>query len=236
MDNFDPPNHSYSNGTKIKQLKDFDMVILYGPFQYKGHILGPILRAQKPDQILLAMSVNGINITDPAPLFLSSSYRAVLLAPLVPNQTTILVNTVADLLTSNKYVRINNDIVQITSVPNETTLVAIGSGNGAVNVAHAAGDTVMGVYRVLGQGFRPFFSQYCPVVAGQKVWDYIAEENFVDEMDWTMNLFDGIFHDYFNVELYVAGSNYDFDFNGIDDRTEHTEDWMLGQWQYGSRT
>jgi hypothetical protein len=235
MDYFQSPASKTSQGTKIKQLAGFDMVIMYGGVDAEGDVLLPILRAQNPGQIILAMGVNGMDINGPAQFMLCSSYRAVLTKSIVPGQSTVRVNTMTgyDKAVTYQYIKIGTDIIKVNSIPNDSTFNVSTSGIEAINVAHAAGDTVTHIYRALGSGYRPYFSEYCPVVDGDQVWDYMAKKNFVREIDWTLNQFDGFFHDYFMLKFNVASSNYDFDYNGLDDRTEHGTDWMSAQWKYG---
>ena len=233
MQFFDTPAHSYSNGTKILTLKGYDMVIIFGSVDSQGDRLATMLRGWWPNQIILGMASNGTNIWSPGPFFLASSFRAELLDDVVPGQNFVKLNTVVGLPTSNIFIKINEDVVEVNYVANDSVLVVRTDSEYAINDAHSAGDTVYRVYRVLGQGFRPYFSEYCPVYEGRQVWDFLADKNFVQEMPWDRRLWDGIFHDYFRVNLNVMDSDFDFDLNGVDDRIEHGQTWMENQWRYG---
>ncbi len=233
MDYFDRPVHSWSNGTKIDMLAGFDMVIIPGTFDTKVDVLVPILRNQDPDQILLGMGVNGVNIFSPSEYFLVSSYRATLLEDLAPGDELIKLTTTEGLPDDLIHIRINEDVIGIRYRHSDTLLVATPSGEYAVNANHAKGDTVFRVYRVLGQGFRPNFGEYCPFVDGDQVWDFLAKKNVIKEMQWNYRLLDGIFHDYFRVLFPSSRSDFDFDINGIDDRVEHGTDWIEAQWKHG---
>jgi len=229
-----------SHGTRELMLKDYDMVIIYGMTDFGGDALAQILRNMNPNQIILASGINSVNDRDPIDYFLYRSYRGTLLEPVEPNQSLIRINDLTDIHAGQAdprllYIRIDDDLIKVTRIEDDTTvLVETGTNPRLIADAHHdAGATVYSVIRVSGPGIYPNFSEYTTAVDGKYVWEYIAEENYLREVDWTSGLFDGMFHDWFTYFLYIGNYQHDFDMNGINDKLEHSDEWIGRQWHYG---
>ena len=220
-------NNTYSMGSRLHRLAQYDMVCIYGSEDDGGPVLAQRLRELNPDQILIAMGLNGFWFSDPYPYYLYRSYRGVLTEPLEANQRLVKVDSTqrmdSGLYGPNLlYAVINDDIIKVEYIASDTTWVARTGTDDfyAISRSHAVGDTVYSPMRLSGPGIFPNFSQWSPQVDGQYAWEYLAEKNITRKVDWSLGLFDGFFHDAFYHTLYLDKHTMDLNMNGVDDYTE----------------
>ncbi|MBN1481251.1 hypothetical protein EH223_02595 [candidate division KSB1 bacterium] len=218
---------TYSIGTRLLKLARYDMAYIYGSVDDNGTIKAKKLRQLNPDQILIAMGLNGIFFSDPPEYYLYRSYRGNLLEDVLPGQRAIRVdNTDGINLDFGDdyrlcYAVINNDIINIYDVIGDTLFAPSGGDDfWKVNQKHVRGDSVLSPLRMSGPGIFPNFSQWCPPVNGKYLWDYLAEKNLLEKIDWTEQLWDGLFHDAFYANVYLKSQTMDMNLNGIDDYVE----------------
>lgn len=239
--NMSSPTSSKSNGVRERLLADYDLAIIYGMTDMGADLLAPELRRLNPNQILLASGINSVNDRDPVDHFLYRSYRGHLMHDIEPNQATIIVDNATDIYAGQTsaslcYIRIGDDLIKVNSVnftTNEITVMTDNVDRLVVSAHHDSGATVFSPIRVSGPGIYPNYSEYGIAVDGKYAWDYIAEKNFLREVNWSAGWFDGMFHDWFAYILYIANYKHDFDMNGITDTEEHSSDWISQQWRYG---
>ena len=218
------PNSSI--GSRMEILSKYDMAYIYGDVDNNGTIKAQKLRELNPNQILMAMGLNGLYFSDPPPYYLYRTYRGYLTQDIVPGQRYIPVSTTEGInqgLTDFRfcYVVINNDVIDVQAT-NGDSIVAIEDPNNAyaVNSQHFIGDSVMSVIRLSGPGVYPNLSEWSPAVDGKYVWDYLAEKNLIAKIEWNSELFDGLFHDAFYSESDLRNYYPDMNLNGVSDPDE----------------
>lgn len=230
---------TYSIGTRLHKLAQYDMAYIYGSVDDNGTIKAQRMRQLAPDKILIAMGLNGIYFSDPTEFYLYRSYRGHLVNNIVPGQRLIPVDTVENInqgLGEDQYrfcyAVIDKDVIDVQYVVDDT-IVALTDPEDfyAVNVPHFAGDSLISPLRLSGPGIFPNFSQWCPEVDGKYVWDYLAEKNLQSKIEWDYGLFDGLFHDAFYARVWLQDHTMDMNLNGVDDYEEYGMNWINAHWQ-----
>ena len=167
---------TYSIGSRLEILSRYDMAYIYGSDEDHGMIKAIKLRQLRPDQILIAMGLNGVYFSDPPEYYLYRPYRGYLTENVSPGQRTFVVDNVDGIIQGLDgdyrfcYVVINNDVINIEYAIDDT-LVAPNEGDDfwKVNQYHNIGDSVMSVIRLPGPGVFPNFSEWCLNVDGKYV-------------------------------------------------------------------
>jgi len=218
---------TYSMGTRLKTLSRYDMAYIYGSTDDHGTTKAQALRAINPNQILIAMGLNGVFFSDPPEYYLYRSYRGHLLSDISPGQKQIPVDNIEGVdkgLSDLRFcfVVINNDVIDITGKQDSLLLTYRDDPNDfyAVSDYHSAGDSVLSVLRLSGPGIFPNFSQWARPVNDKYIWDYLAEKNLLDKIEWDLSLYDGLFHDAFYGDVYLQWHSMDMNLNGVDDYEE----------------
>ncbi len=218
---------TYSMGTRMQKLARYDMAYIYGSVDDNGIIKARKLRELNPNQILIAMGLNGVYFSDPPEYYLYRSYRGHLLEDVEPGQKTLALDTVDGInygLGDDYrfcYVAINGDVIDVQYVRHDTVVTKDDPNDFfGVNQHHSKGDSVMSILRLAGPGIFPNFSEWSPPVDGKYIWDYLAEKNLIKKIDWTQGLWDGLFHDAFYANVYLNDKTMDMNLNGVNDYDE----------------
>ena len=217
---------TYSIGTRLEKLSKYDMAYVYGSVDDYGAVKARRLRELNPNQILIAMGLNGVYFSDPPEYYLYRSYRGHLLDDIVPGQKLLPLDTVDGIKQGTGdyrfcYVAINGDVIDVEYVIGDTIVTKEDPNDFyGVNEHHSAGDSVLSIIRLSGPGIFPNFSEWSQPVDGKYLWDYLAEKNLIKKIDWTLGLWDGLFHDAFYANVYLSTTTMDMNLNGIDDYEE----------------
>lgn len=231
---------TYSIGTRLERLKDFDMVYIIATDDVYGSLYAREMRKKNPLQLIIGMGKNGLYFNDPPPLYLYRSYQGRLKSRIVPGQRQIFVDSVTGINSGQEnkidfiYAVIDDDVVKVEALPNDTTITVPTDVNSiyAINQTHEAGSVVRSPIRVSGAGVYGNFSQWCPLVDGKDAGHYLAEKNLLQENDWSLGDFDGLFHDYFHPTISYTGT-IDMNNNGVNDWDEMTSDQFYDHWRTG---
>ncbi|MBN1466869.1 hypothetical protein JXA02_14035 [candidate division KSB1 bacterium] len=219
---------TYSLGTRLEVLSKYDMAYIYGSIDDNGMIRAKRLRELRPDQILIAMGLNGVFFSDPPEYYLYRAYRGHLTANINPGQKKIVVDSAEGINQGLGddyrfcFAVINNDVIDIQYAIDDTLIAPTEHDDfWRINDHHQLGDSVMSVIRLAGPGVFPNFSEWCQPVDGKYVWDHLAEKNLVRKIDWTQyGIWDGLFHDAFYANVHLSAHTMDMNLNGIDDYLE----------------
>lgn len=219
---------TYSMGTRMEILSRYDKAYVYGSVDDHGMIIAKRLRELHPDQVLIAMGLNGVFFSDPPEYYLYRAYRGHLTNDISPGQKTFVVDSAEGINQGLGdeyrfvYAVINNDVIDVQYALGDTLVAPTEYDDfWKINDYHKAGDSVMSVIRLPGPGVFPNFSEWCPPVDGKYVWDYLAEKNLIEKTDWTQHgIWDGLFHDAFYANVHLASHSMDMNLNGVDDYEE----------------
>jgi hypothetical protein len=218
---------TYSIGTRLEKLAKYDMAYIYGSVDDNGMIKAKKLRELNPDQVLIAMGLNGVFFSDPPEYYLYRPYRGHLLEDVVPGQKTLAIDTIENMnygLGEDYrfcFVAINGDVIDVEYVIGDTIVTSDDPDDFyGVNQSHSAGDSVMSIIRLAGPGIFPNFSEWARPYEDKYVWDYLAEKNLIKKIDWTQGIWDGLFHDAFYANVYLMDKTMDMNLNGVDDYVE----------------
>ncbi len=213
---------------RIHRMAQYDMAYIYGSVDNSGSLFAQRLRELHPDQIIMAMGLNGLWFSDPPDYYLYRAYQGILTEPVQPNQRVIKVDRtegIAQGLNGNWnlcYAVIGDDIINVEGVRGDTGIVAQNVSDSFYNTSHShsIGDTVYSPLRLAGPGIFMNLSQWAPEINGLYPWEYLAEKNFNEKIDYASGLFDGFFHDAFYDKIYLDSHSCDMNRNGIDDYDE----------------
>ncbi len=217
---------TYSVGTRLQKLSQYDMVLIPASEDKHGSVRAQALRNLNPDQIIVGMGPNGVWFYDPPQYYLYRAYRGTVMQPVEPNDPYIVVDSaegIAQGLNGDYrfcFAVINNDVINVQYATGDTLVVNADGGFYSVNESIAVGDTVLSPLRLSGPGVFPNFSQWSPSVDGKHVWNYMAEDVVQNEIAWDSGLYDGIFHDAVYANVYLQDFSMDMNLNRVDDYLE----------------
>ncbi|HPR88238.1 MAG TPA: putative glycoside hydrolase [bacterium] len=209
-----------------------------------AYALNDSIHALNPHTIILGTSRQGIwpgNPVWPPACFIYSSWFDSLRVAAQPGDTQIRVKSTAGFKTN----AINDDIYALVGADDwisftgftDTTIYGIPvSGDYALNIAHAIGDTIKRPSRFQGFGYLHNVTAFAPLIGSQPVWAYFVDQRF-NAAKQDFSRFDGIFYDSFRFFFWGDDfqSTIDLDYNHLDDLSESGKGlaWFNTQWAEG---
>lgn len=234
-----------AGGTAQYFFSRYDLAI-HGGGGINAYALNDSIHALNPNTIILGTSRQGIwpgNPVWPPACFIYSSWFDSLRAAAQPGDTQIRVKSTAgfktNALNDDIYALVGaNDWISFTGFTDTTIYGIPVSGDYALNVVHAIGDTVKRPSRFQGFGYLHNVTAFAPPINGQPVWAYFVDQRF-NAAKQDFSRFDGVFYDAFRFFFWGDDfqSTIDLDYNHRNDLVESGKglSWVNARWGEGVR-
>ncbi len=224
-------------------ISRYDLSI-HGGAGVNAYALNDSIHALNPNTVILGTSRQGVwpgNSIWPPACFVYTGYFETLKTAAAPGESQLHVTSTAGFKTNtigdDVYALLgSDDWISFTGYTDSTIFGIPVSGEWAINVTHAAGDSVKRPWRFPGFGYVHNITPFAPEVNGKKVWAHFVDQRFnADKQDFSR--FDGVFYDSFRFFFWNEEfpATVDLDYNRLDDLSEPGKgiSWFNEQWADG---